>query len=179
MPDKTLVKAYIGLGSNMARPAEQLNKALQALATLARCSLSRASSFYASKPMGPQDQPDYVNAVAELDTELSPMALLRALQAIELQQGRERQGQRWGPRTLDLDLLLYGQQTIELTELLVPHYGLKDRAFVLVPLAEIAPRLEFPCGAKISELVDSCDVGSVDKLTSDNVINIQTLSGTV
>jgi 2-amino-4-hydroxy-6-hydroxymethyldihydropteridine diphosphokinase len=167
MPDNKLVKAYIGLGSNMARPAEQLSSALQALSILPLSRLLRASSFYVSKPMGPQDQPDYVNAVAELHTALGPLALLHALQDIESQQGRERKGQRWGPRTLDLDLLLYGQQSIEHSDLVVPHYGIKERAFVLLPLAEIAIDLELPCGAKVSELVRNCDAGSLEKLTAD------------
>ena len=169
-PDNKPVKAYIALGSNMASPVEQLNRALQALATLPLSHLLRSSSFYTSKPMGPQDQADYVNAVAELDTALSPMELLRALQSIELQQGRERKGQRWGPRSLDLDILLYGQQTIQLDELVVPHYGMKERAFVLLPLAEIAMDLELPCGAKISELVAGCAGGSLTKLTAEHKV---------
>lgn len=179
MPDNKLVKAYIALGSNMVIPAEQLSRALHALSILPQSSLLRCSSFYASKPMGPQDQPDYVNAVAELHTSLSPLELLRALQGIELQQGRERKGEHWGPRTLDLDILLYGAQTIENTDLVVPHYGMKERAFVLIPLAEIATDLELPCGTKISELVENCDAASLEKLNTDSGIYIQTKSGSV
>jgi 2-amino-4-hydroxy-6-hydroxymethyldihydropteridine diphosphokinase len=179
MPENTLVKAYIALGSNMAMPAEQLSKALQALSILPQSRLLRSSSFYASKPMGPQSQPDYVNAVAELYTSLSPLELLRALQGIELQQGRERKGEHWGPRTLDLDILLYGSQIIEHAELVVPHYGMKERPFVLVPLAELTIDLVLPCGTKISGLVENCDAASLEKLNTDNDIYIQTKSGSV
>lgn len=138
-----MTQAYIGLGSNLASPARQLWHALHALAALPGSRLLGSSSFYASKPMGPQDQPDYINAVALLDTHLAPLALLDALQGIEQRQGRVRL-RRWGERTLDLDLLLYGQEPIEHPRLQVPHPGLKEREFVIVPLLELTPELVLP-----------------------------------
>ena len=149
------VAAYVGLGSNLQHPIQQIRDALLALAELPQTQLLRSSSLYGSKPMGPQDQPDYVNAVALLQTSLSPLALLHALQQIENQQGRVRQ-RRWGERTLDLDLLLYGDQHIELPELVVPHVGLAERNFVLYPLQEIAPDLYIPLQGPLAQLLEAC-----------------------
>lgn len=136
-PEKP-VTAYIGLGSNLQQPSEQVNQALQQLAKIPRTRLLTASPLYRSVPLGPADQPDYINAVAALATRLSPLALLDALQAIERQQGRVRESERWGPRTLDLDLLLYGDQQIHNDRLTVPHPGLGERNFVLYPLYDVA-----------------------------------------
>ncbi|XOV80249.1 MAG: 2-amino-4-hydroxy-6-hydroxymethyldihydropteridine diphosphokinase [Aestuariibacter sp.] len=138
--------AYIGIGSNLNDPMKQLRDACRALKQLPDCQFIRASSGYISTPMGPQAQPDYANAVILLDTQLSCRALLRNLQNIEQQQGRQRDGQRWGPRTLDLDIILYGNETLNEADLIVPHYGCKAREFVIYPLAEIAPELIFPDG---------------------------------
>ncbi|WKE66308.1 2-amino-4-hydroxy-6-hydroxymethyldihydropteridine diphosphokinase [Gallaecimonas kandeliae] len=148
--------AFIGLGANLDAPARQLWQALHHLAALPQSRLLQCSSFYASKPMGPQDQPDYVNAVAVLETGLEPLALLDALQAIEERQGRVRQ-RRWGERTLDLDLLLFGDQRLDLPRLQVPHYGLKDRDFVLLPLWELAPELVLPDGQPLAALVPEAE----------------------
>jgi 2-amino-4-hydroxy-6-hydroxymethyldihydropteridine diphosphokinase len=144
---------YIGLGANLHQPLQQLEQAVLALAALEHCQLLCVSSFYGSKPMGPQDQPDYVNAVAMLQTNLPAERLLDQLQKIELEQGRERKDQRWGPRTLDLDILLFGQQQLNTARLTVPHYGMKVREFVLYPLAELAPELHLPDGTVLSELL--------------------------
>lgn len=133
-PDSAL--AYIGLGSNLNTPEAQVRQAISALATLPLSQLSGASSLYASRPVGPQDQPDFVNAVVALNTALSPLALLDQLQALEQRHRRKRQ-RHWGPRTLDLDLLLYNQQTIACPRLNVPHPHMHARAFVLAPLAEL------------------------------------------
>jgi 2-amino-4-hydroxy-6-hydroxymethyldihydropteridine diphosphokinase len=138
------VDVYIGLGANLADPIGQLQLAVTALSVLPQTQLVAVSSFYGSKPMGPQDQPDYVNAVALLNTELSAEGLLDTLQQIELTQGRQRKAERWGPRTLDLDILLFGQQQIQTDRLTVPHYGLQHREFVVYPLLEIAPDLQIP-----------------------------------
>ena len=124
-------RVYIGLGSNLADPLAQLRSALAALAALPQTSLATQSSFYASDPLGPADQPRYVNAVAALDTELAPLELLDALQRIELEQGRMRKAERWGPRTLDLDILLFGDRLIDDERLKVPHYHMHARPFVL------------------------------------------------
>ena len=134
---KKSVTAYIGLGSNLQQPIDQIQRALQHLAKISQTRLLKVSPIYRSAPMGPADQPDYINVVAALATRLSPLALLDALQAIERQQGRVREGERWGPRTLDLDLLLYGDQQIHTDRLTVPHPGLGDRNFVLYPLYDI------------------------------------------
>jgi 2-amino-4-hydroxy-6-hydroxymethyldihydropteridine diphosphokinase len=139
-----MIRVYLGLGANLDAPLQQLQQAVNALMQLPHSQLAAVSSFYGSKPMGPQDQPDYVNAVAALDTHLAPEALLDELQRIELEQGRQRKDERWGPRTLDLDILLYGDQRISTTRLTVPHYGLHQREFVVYPLLELAPDLEIP-----------------------------------
>lgn len=150
------IRCYIGLGSNQADPAAQLRQGCAALGALAGTQLVRCSSLYASAPMGPQDQPDYANAVACIDTTLSPLALLEELQRIEQQQGRERKAERWGPRTLDLDILLYGAQQIASERLQVPHYHMHARAFVLYPLAELDPELTMPDGTPLQQLLKKC-----------------------
>lgn len=150
------VSAYIGLGSNLDEPLQQLEAAFVALNKLSNSRVLKRSSFYTSKPMGPADQPDYINAVAELETTLEPEHLLLAMQAIEQLQGRDRSGQRWGARTLDLDLLLYGNEIINTDNLQVPHTGLTERDFVLVPLAEIAPDVTIPGQAAMKQLLKDC-----------------------
>ncbi len=143
---------YIGLGSNLDSPSQQLIQAIHAIAKLPQVNISAVSSLYGSRPMGPQDQPDYINAVVALTTELSALELLDALQKIELDAGRVRKDERWGARVLDLDILLFGQEIINSERLIVPHYGLKEREFVLLPLAEIAPDLSLPSGENITIL---------------------------
>ncbi|HUL11767.1 MAG TPA: 2-amino-4-hydroxy-6-hydroxymethyldihydropteridine diphosphokinase [Methylococcaceae bacterium] len=151
------VTAYLGLGSNLGNPLAQLRSARQAIQALPAVREIAFSSLYRSTPMGPSDQPDYINAVMAIQTCLSALDLLRALQAIELAHGRMRTGERWGPRTLDLDLLLYGQEEIVGNVLTVPHPGLAEREFVLYPLAEIAPpELVIPGKGLLSELVRAC-----------------------
>lgn len=147
-----MVTVFVALGANLQQPQQQIMQAAQALATLAEGDSYKLSPCYRSVPMGDVEQPDYVNAVACFDTSLPPLELLDALQAIENNQGRVRI-LHWGPRTLDLDLLLYGQQHIELPRLTVPHYGMKLRSFVLVPLFDIAPQLILPCGTALTDLV--------------------------
>ncbi len=157
--------AYIGLGSNLADPRQQVCDAITALQHLPHCRLIASSRLYRSKPMGPAEQPDYINAVAALETSLSPFALLDGLQAIEQQQGRERDGQRWGPRTLDLDLLLYGEQQIDDARLKVPHAGLAVRNFVLYPLQEIAADdLIVPGLGRLKTLVQNCSQNGLELL---------------
>ncbi|WP_348730436.1 2-amino-4-hydroxy-6-hydroxymethyldihydropteridine diphosphokinase [Rheinheimera texasensis] len=139
-----MIRVYLGLGANLDAPLQQLQQAVNALMQLPLSELAAVSSFYGSKPMGPQDQPDYVNAVAALDTHLAPETLLDELQRIELEQGRQRKDERWGPRTLDLDILLYGEAVLATSRLTVPHYGLHQREFVVYPLLELAPALVIP-----------------------------------
>ncbi|RBW45014.1 2-amino-4-hydroxy-6-hydroxymethyldihydropteridine diphosphokinase [Psychromonas sp. B3M02] len=157
--------SYIAIGSNQADPVEQAKQAITALNYITETSLISCSSLYCSAPMGPQDQPDYINAVAAVETNLSAIALLDALQAIEQSQGRERKAERWGPRTLDLDILLYAEQVIDDQRLTIPHYGMKDREFVLYPLFEIAPELTMPDGTPLIEMLKDCDKNGLTAIT--------------
>ncbi len=157
------VCVYLGLGSNLENPVAQVRQAITELAELPDCHLEAASSLYRSSPMGPADQPDYINAVARLKTRLKPLQLLEAIQGIELAHGRERK-ERWGARTLDIDLLLYGDEVIDLEELTVPHPGLHLRNFVLYPLREVASGIEIPgCGA-LDELMKHCSDEGLQRL---------------
>lgn len=157
-------RVYIGLGSNLDKPRQQLHSALEALASLPHSRLVGHSSLYASDPLGPADQPRYVNAVAALDTELQPWSLLDALQRIEQEQGRVRKAERWGPRTLDLDILLFGERQIDDARLTVPHYHMHARPFVLYPLAELAPELQLPDGRDLHELLAACPFTGLERL---------------
>jgi 2-amino-4-hydroxy-6-hydroxymethyldihydropteridine diphosphokinase len=147
-----MTTAYVGLGSNLSDPQKQIHLAIDALKNIKTCKLTNLSSLYFSRPMGPQDQPDYMNAVAEITTELSPLSLLDELQTIENLAGRVRKDNRWGARILDLDILLFNNEIINHERLIVPHYGLELREFVLLPLAEISPELILPNGHSILSL---------------------------
>ena len=147
--------AYIAIGSNLASPLEQVNAAVNALAEIPDSRVISVSSFYRTPPLGPQDQPDYLNAAVVLETELGPEALLDNTQRIELQQGRVRKAERWGPRTLDLDIMLFGHEVINTERLTVPHYDMKNRGFMLWPLFEVAPDLTFPDGIPLREILDN------------------------
>src|SRR4051812_14735300 len=137
------VKAYIGLGANIGDPAKQIRGALQALGEIPGTRVARASSLWRSAPVGYAAQPDFVNAVAEIETVQAPRTLLGDLLAIEKRFGRERSFAN-APRTLDLDLLLYGEATLFEEGLTVPHPRMHERAFVLAPLVEIAPEVGIP-----------------------------------
>ena len=158
---------YLGLGSNLNEPAGQLRQALQSLSAHPDMELLGCSSFYGSKAVGPGSQGDYVNAVAHISTTLGATRLLHELQAIEHQQGRERI-QRWGPRTLDIDILTYGEATIASADLQVPHPRIAERAFVLVPLLEIAPTLLLPDGTSVRSLLDYVCADDVWRLQPEN-----------
>jgi 2-amino-4-hydroxy-6-hydroxymethyldihydropteridine diphosphokinase len=144
---------YIGLGSNLANPRVQVENGLRALAGLADTRLVRRSRLYRSAPWGRADQPEFVNAVAQLDTTLTPQVLLYAVLAIERQAGRERDATRWGPRVLDLDILLYGDLVLDTPGLHLPHPHLHERVFVLMPLCEIAPELQIPGRGRVDVLL--------------------------
>ncbi len=149
--------AYIGLGSNLGDSRQQLELAMQAMDQLPHTRLLKNSSLYSSAPLGPPDQPRYTNAVALLETGLEPLQLLEHLQAIELQHGRERKDERWGPRTLDLDILLFGDLAIQHKDLQVPHYHMHLRPFVLYPLAEVScADLKLPDGRLLVDLLLQC-----------------------
>ncbi|PIB44818.1 2-amino-4-hydroxy-6-hydroxymethyldihydropteridine pyrophosphokinase [Pseudomonas sp. 2822-15] len=159
-------RIYIGMGSNLAAPDQQLRSAVEALAQLPDTNLVGVSAFYQSDSLLP-GQPRYTNAVAALNSDLAPLDLLDALQAIENDQGRERL-ERWGPRTLDLDILLFGQRLIDEPRLKVPHYQMHLRAFVLYPLAELAPAdLQLPNGQTLSELLAACPFIGLERLPQD------------
>jgi len=136
--------AYIGVGSNLDDPRAQLLRAFDQLAAIPATRCILVSPLYASIPMGPVAQPDFVNAVAALLTQLTPRELLTHLRAIERQAGRPEQHEKWGPRVLDLDLLVFGRQVLREPDLTVPHPGVVERNFVLYPLADIAPDLDVP-----------------------------------
>ncbi|MEP1469696.1 MAG: 2-amino-4-hydroxy-6-hydroxymethyldihydropteridine diphosphokinase [Halieaceae bacterium] len=166
-----MVCAYIGLGANLDNPAEQLSSAVAAIDALPQSSIQAISSVYSSPPMGPRDQPDYLNAVLALNTLLTPRDLLASLQAIEDAQGRQR-GERWGPRTLDLDILLYGDEVIAETLLQIPHPGLQLRDFVLQPLLEIAgEKLVLPGGEELGTLAADCGEGTLQRTSQTLDIN--------
>ena len=159
-------RIYIGMGSNLADPAEQLRSAVEALGQLPQTTIAGVSAFYQSDSLLP-GQPRYTNAVAALDSDLAPIELLDALQAIESDQGRERL-ERWGPRTLDLDILLFGDRLIDEPRLKVPHYQIQERAFVLYPLAELAPQdLRLADGRTLPDLLAACPFVGLERLPQE------------
>ena len=152
---------YIGLGSNIANPALQIKNAITALENIPDTKVLRDSGYFKSRPMGPDDQPDYVNAVVEIETALKAEALLNNCQLIEKQQGRIKK-RHWGERTIDLDILLYADQQIETHDLTIPHPGICLRDFVYMPLLKINPELEIPGKGTLKILVESADVTAAD-----------------
>lgn len=156
-PGSEPTTVYVALGANLEDPERQVRTAVDDLARLPETVLIASSALYRTAPVGPPGQPDYVNAVACLSTRLTPRALLEALQAIELAHGRQRDGTRWGPRPLDLDILLYGDERIDEPGLHVPHPEMARRAFVLVPLADVAPAgLAIPGAGTLGDLLCRC-----------------------
>jgi len=160
------VRVYIGMGSNLEDPVAQVLDAVEELEMIPDSILVSRSSLYRGKPMGPADQPDYVNAVVAMDTLLSAMDFLQALVKIEELQGRERDGEKWGPRIIDLDLLMYGKQKINTPELTVPHPGMHERDFVIVPLSEIAGNIKVPGQGLLTTLINQCENHSLRKLVT-------------
>ncbi|MGA9852683.1 MAG: 2-amino-4-hydroxy-6-hydroxymethyldihydropteridine diphosphokinase [Gammaproteobacteria bacterium] len=158
------IRVYIGLGSNLNGPSEQLWRAFTELDQLPRTRMLARSHLYKSKPLGPQDQPDYLNAVAVLDTRLEPLDLLRMLRELETRHGRRRAEEaRWGSRSLDLDMLVYGNIRMQTPELTLPHPGLHERSFVLYPLAEVAPALVIPDHGPVQALRDRCHSPPIER----------------
>lgn len=149
-------RAYVGLGANAGRPRAQVARAFEELETIG--TVVARSSLYRTRPWGKTDQPEFVNAVALLETELGPQALLEALQAIEVRLGREP-GERWGPRVIDLDILIYDDLALNESGLHVPHRHLHERAFVLVPLAELDSRYE-----ALRDALPPADVAGVERI---------------
>tara|TARA_B110000967_G_C18810263_1_gene523194 strand:+ start:417 stop:941 length:525 start_codon:yes stop_codon:yes gene_type:complete len=161
----TMADVYIGLGSNKDGPQDQLHRALESLAAEPQIELVAVSDFYQTPPIGPS-QPDYTNAAAQLQTSLSPESLLDRLQSIEQQQDRVRT-LRWGPRTLDLDILLFDKLVQDTERLTIPHPRMAERAFVLLPLADINPDLALPGGKTVSQLLANCSVQGIVKLSEE------------
>lgn len=161
-----MVPAYIGLGSNLEAPLDQVKRAFDELGTLPHTRLIARSALYQSRAIGPE-QPDYINAVARIETGLTSLDLLDALQALEQAHRRVRL-QHWGPRTLDLDLLLYGDETIQHPRLTVPHPYLAQRAFVLYPLADIDPNLQLPDGQSLQALLYHCPFEGLVRLSGSH-----------
>lgn len=157
--------AYIGLGSNLDGPAARVTSALAALAALPQTRLVAQSSLWRTPPVGPVAQPPFINAVAGLLTQLPPTDLLQLLLAIERAAGRQRE-QRWGPRTLDLDLLVHGSAQLDVPGLCVPHPEMHQRAFVLYPLAELAPDLWVPGRGRVAALRAGADATGLERLDS-------------
>lgn len=157
-----MIRCFIGLGSNLDHPLQQLRLAIAALKELPASRLAAHSPWYRSQAIGPR-QDDFINGVAELWTQLEPLPLLSALQQIEQRQHRQR-NLHWGPRTLDLDILLYGEQQITLPELCIPHREITRRNFVLQPLLDLAPQLCLPDGRSIAGLLEQCPANPLAKL---------------
>lgn len=160
-----MARVFIGLGSNLENPVAQLEQAFAELAVLPQTRLRARSRLYSSRALGPV-QPDYVNAVAELETDLAPLALLDQLQALEQAHRRVRL-EHWGPRTLDLDILLIDMQIIDSERLKVPHPFMTQRNFVIQPLRELAPELCLPTGESLSQLAQTLGFAGLQVLTED------------
>ncbi len=156
--------AYIGLGSNLQGPSGQLESAIESLSTIDGTRLIRRSALYRSAPFGGIEQPDYVNAAAALLTALDARQLLEELQGIELRRGRQRDGMRWGPRVIDLDLLVFASQSIDEPGLTIPHPGIAERNFVLLPLREIAPGLVIPGLGPVANLPVNMDEPHIERI---------------
>lgn len=152
IPRATWFPAYVALGSNLDGPATQIERAIVGLSELSGCRLIARSRLYRTQPLGPQDQPEFVNAAAGLLTRLSPRELLVALKNLERSLGRDVPVVRWGPRRIDLDLLVHADAQISESDLVVPHRGLPERNFVLYPLCDIAPDLHVPGHGRVSQL---------------------------
>lgn len=157
--------AYIGIGSNLDDPVSQVQSAVDALARLADTRLMACSGLYRNPPMGAIEQPDYINAVAAVITRTGAHDFLRALHRLEMAQGRDRRNeQRWGPRRLDLDLLVYGSRRVDEEALQIPHPGISGRNFVLFPLLELAPQLTIPGQGCVRMLAASVDRSSLEMI---------------
>jgi 2-amino-4-hydroxy-6-hydroxymethyldihydropteridine diphosphokinase len=161
------IPAYVGIGSNLEQPGTQVLRALAQLALLQQTRLECRSSLYATEPFGPVSQPRYVNAVAGLLTELEARPLFEALRALEVRLGRLPPKERWGPRIIDLDLLVYGSLQMQEPDLTLPHPGIVQRNFVLYPLREVAPELAIPGCGRVAKLAARVDCAGIWRLSDD------------
>jgi len=158
------MQVWLGLGSNQKKPAARLREALDHLGHVDGITVTGVSSFYRTPPWGDEQQDDFINAVAEIETGLDPLALWAETQAIETRMGRKRSTRRWGPRIIDIDLLLHGDLTCSLDGLEIPHPRMHERAFVLVPLAELDPSLEIPGHGRVGALLKDMDCSDIRRL---------------
>ena len=156
--------AYVGIGSNLGMPTRQIEEAIELLAEIPRSRLVSRSSLYRSAPFGGIEQPDFVNAAAAMLTALDAHELLDSLLELEKCQGRERGGTRWGPRVLDLDLLAYGSVALVEPGLTIPHPGIGERNFVLLPLQEIAPELVIPGLGRVASIPVNMNEPSISRI---------------
>jgi 2-amino-4-hydroxy-6-hydroxymethyldihydropteridine diphosphokinase len=154
-------RVFVGLGSNMGKKRQNMMDAVEKIAALERVEIVKKSSFYNSSPWGKTDQEDFINQVVEIETDVSPWRLLYKLQEIEINMGRQRL-EKWGPRTIDLDILLFGDEAIESEELTIPHPYMYQRLFVLIPLEEINSELIFPDGTRIKEVLNRAEARDRD-----------------
>ena len=158
-----MTTSFLALGSNLDNPIHQLDCAIQEITQLPRTQVTKQSNYYQNPPMGPQDQPHYVNAVIQITTELTAIQLLQHCLAIETKMGRQRQ-QHWGARVIDIDIILYGNECIQTDSLTVPHYDLKNRPFVLIPLIAIAPDTTLPSGERVDSFIKKGDAATLTQL---------------
>lgn len=158
------MQVWLGFGSNQQNPAERLREALDHLDRVDGIQVTGTSSFYRTPPWGDKEQDDFINAVASIETSLAPLALLAETRKIENRMGRKRSTRRWGPRIIDIDLLLYGVETLSLDGLEIPHPRMHERAFVMVPLAELNASLEIPGRGRVGELLEDMDCGDIRRL---------------
>ena len=163
------MKAWLGLGSNLQQPLEQLREALGRLERAEGVEVLKLSSFYRTPPWGDENQPGFINAVVQVETSLDPIPLLHVLQSIEGEMGRQRNKRRWGPRLIDLDLLLYGDQQLQSDELVLPHPRMFERAFVLMPLCELAATREIPGHGVIEKLLEKVDCSGIFRLNDEGL----------
>jgi 2-amino-4-hydroxy-6-hydroxymethyldihydropteridine diphosphokinase len=161
--------AYVGIGSNLKQPAIQVRRALQALSDLPQTRVELKSSLYGSEPLGPVPQPQYVNAVAGLLTQLEVRTFFEALRDLETRLGRQAPRERWGPRLIDLDLLLFAEQRLDIPELTLPHPGIVQRNFVLYPLRELAPELTVPGCGRVAVLAARVDPAGIWRLSDETI----------
>ncbi len=161
------MKAWLGLGSNLQHPEAQLKQALDRLGEAEGVEILATSSFYSTPPWGDEQQDDFINAVVQIETGLDPVPLLRVMQSIENEMGRQRGARRWGPRLIDIDLLLYADQQYRSAELELPHPRMHERAFVLVPLSELDGSLEIPARGTVEKLLQQLDCSGIHRLNDD------------
>ena len=158
------MKAWLGLGSNLQQPEAQIREALRRLDATTGIELLKVSSLYRTPPWGDEKQDDFINAVSQIETALEPAALLNDIQGIENLMGRRRGDRRWGPRLIDIDLLLYGNLQVQAEDLVIPHPRMHERAFVLIPLIELEPGLVIPGHGRVDELLQQVDSIGIEKL---------------